>query len=339
MIGMRVTTLPPCVDNALDAAAPDPLRYGFPLPLIRVFYPMGYAVEIVTNSPETVRAAEDVWGACTRFHQTSPIRVRLAVDGSAAIDRSTYPVFRGQAHLVSITAGADNFAVADLCRGFIYGWFTDNAVDDHAWFRYHFLEPLVYLALGSLYCTPVHAACVSLDERAILLCGDSGAGKTCLAYACAKRGWTYIADDASYLVRGEDDLVMGRPDYIRFRDSAALLFPELSVHPTVVRPNGKSDIEVESHMLGLTTARSARVGCIVFLKRSGGTRPAIEPYLKFDAMSHFGQVICYGDDDNRAEHLRQLRRLTRLPAFELNYSELDGSVGCLRSLVQRVSMA
>ena len=130
---------------------------------------------------------------------------------------------------------------------------------------------------------------------------------------------------------------MGRPDYIRFRESAALLFPELSLYPTVVRPNGKSDIEVESRMLGLATALSARVGSIVFLKRSHGTRPAIEPYSKFDAMSHFGQVICYGDDDNRTEHLRQLRRLTQLPAFELNYSEFDGAVECLQSLVQRVS--
>ena len=42
----------------------------------------------------------------------------------------------------------------------------------------------------------------------MLLCGESGAGKTSLAYACAKRDWCYVSDNESWLLR--DDGRAGR---------------------------------------------------------------------------------------------------------------------------------
>ncbi len=42
---------------------------------------------------------------------------------------------------------------------------------------------------------PVHASCVALDERAILLFGRSGSGKSDLALRLIDRGWSLVADD------------------------------------------------------------------------------------------------------------------------------------------------
>ncbi len=69
--------------------------------------------------------------------------------------------------------------------------------------------------------------CVTGRTR-VMLCGDSGAGKTTLSYACARAGWTYICDDASYLLNsGTDRTVMGTCNQVRFRPPAVELFPEL----------------------------------------------------------------------------------------------------------------
>ncbi len=53
-------------------------------------------------------------------------------------------------------------------------------------------------------------------------------GKSSLAYACACRGWTYVSDDASSLLRsGTERKVIGNSRLFRFRPAAVDLFPEL----------------------------------------------------------------------------------------------------------------
>ena len=73
----------------------------------------------------------------------------------------------------------------------------------------------------------------------MLLCGDSGAGKSSLAFACALKGWTYVADDSSRLIRGQQDrVVVGNPYQMRFRESAVHLFLELRNLPLTARASG-----------------------------------------------------------------------------------------------------
>lgn len=51
--------------------------------------------------------------------------------------------------------------------------------------------------------TPLHAACLALDERAALLVGPSGSGKSTLARALLARGARYLGDEHAFL---DDDL-------------------------------------------------------------------------------------------------------------------------------------
>jgi hypothetical protein len=321
-----------------DHATLNPLPFDFPLPLSRVVYPMGYAVEIMTNSPEVLLAAEEAWGQYMCLRNTAPVKVRLAVAPSGESSYAGPPGFRTHDHIAVLSIGRDDCVIADLARGLLFGWLTQATISDRAWFRYHVLEGQVYLTLCALHCTPVHAACIALDDRALLLCGNSGAGKTSLAYACARRfGWTYLGDDATYLPRDPEQIVaVGRSRHIRFRSSATEIFPELTAFAPVQRPNGKEDIEVSSEALGLSVADESNVAAIVFLNRSPGMPAGIEPFPTRAALEHLSQVICYGEERVRRELREHLRRLVQLPTFEIRYSNFDEAEARLRSLLELI---
>lgn len=57
----------------------------------------------------------------------------------------------------------------------------------------------------------IHATCVAIGERAVLLCGASGAGKSDLALRLIDRGAALVADDQVLLVRDGDQLRASPP--------------------------------------------------------------------------------------------------------------------------------
>ncbi len=176
--------------------------------------------------------AAKLWQRYPALSDAQPLQLRI-IDGGSYLDsaRQRLPPC-GEGHLFSIVHGENDFAMADLSTGFAFASLSRETLSDRGRFTYYFLEPLVYAMLGARYFVFVHASCISRNGRAILLCGDSGSGKTCLAYACARLGWDYVAGDALHVVRGHDNrTVIGRPYEIRFRESARRLFPELDPLP------------------------------------------------------------------------------------------------------------
>lgn len=59
--------------------------------------------------------------------------------------------------------------------------------------------------------TILHAGCVALDGRGLLILGPSGSGKSALALALLARGARLVADDQSLLHRRGDRLVASSP--------------------------------------------------------------------------------------------------------------------------------
>ena len=105
-------------------------------------------------------------------------------------------------------------------------WLTTAAVAHRNYMRYFFLEGPAQGHISTSHTTAIHAACVELEGTGILLCGDSGAGKSSLAYSSARAGWTYITDDGSYLVNNRTDrLVVGNCNLVRFRPLPSIYSP------------------------------------------------------------------------------------------------------------------
>jgi hypothetical protein len=310
----------------------DPLQSATPLPLQAEYFPMGYRLLIATNSELVHLTAARIWSRYPRLSNEPAVRLNIAVTADDAPPPPA-PVFRGREHLFSIVADRNNFATADLRTGAGFACFTENISSDYR--RYQFLEPLAYVLIAARYLTFTHASCVALDGRGVLLCGDSGAGKTCLAFACARKGWTFLSGDATAIVRGRTDYrVLGRPFEIRFRETARRLFPDLEGYPRRIRPNGKDDIEIDPRDLGLKCALESTASHVVILERSHHPIPAFaEAFPRDEALRHLQQAICFGDESSRTEQLRSLVELLALPTLRLRFYDLDYAELVLRSLV------
>ena len=73
------------------------------------------------------------------------------------------------------------------------------------------------MAKTDLSSETLHATCVAIAGRALLIEGRSGAGKSDLALRLIDRGATLVSDDYTRLTRSGDALIASAPETIRGR--------------------------------------------------------------------------------------------------------------------------
>ena len=323
--------------NTLSASpVSDPLLASTALPHRGEFYPLGFPVLVASNTRRVLEAAGESWGRSGKRFDERPVEIRCLVSKSAARDIPPDPVVRAQGSLLVSVADAQNFACCDMVDGSAAAWVTDATAADFQYFRYHFLEAMAYCLLDTLHLVAVHAACVSLDGHGVLLAGDSGAGKSSLAYACARRGWVYTSDDSSSVLRrGDGRTVLGNSRLFRFRESAGELFPEFRGLTNIRRANGKPTIEVTTDSLpGFRTAPDSQVEHVVFLNRREGGRAALVPLSAQEAWRRIFFDPWPPDLPMRAARHAAMKRLLGVPAYEMRYRDLDDAANRLEQLVR-----
>ena len=307
------------------------------MPLRGLFSPLGFAVQVTTNSLDVLAAARESWGQWEPTQSRPTLQLRIAVTEGDTAGCPPWPVICAQQHLMSIVADTHNHAVCDLRQGFAFARVSEAAVQHRSYLRYHFLEAAAMTLIAALYATPIHAACVSLEGRGFLLCGDSGAGKSSLSYACARAGWTYTTDDASYLLESADGprdwpRIVGNSHQVRFRPSATTLFPELRGRDLTPRAEGKPSMEVPTAELpGIITAAEAPIHHVVFLNRRPSALAELTPYSREVALNWFHQSL-FPVPEVREIQAMALQQLLDTTMHELSYCDLDRAVDCLELL-------
>lgn len=117
--------------------------------------------------------------------------------------------------------------------------------------------------------TPLHASAVATDAGAIVIAGDSGAGKSTTARALLRRGCRFLSDD---LVRLDPATLLvqpGRPS-LKLSAQAASAFGE----PSPVIQGEKREIDLRDRF----RPEPARVGAIIVLALDASLGdPLIEP--------------------------------------------------------------
>jgi len=312
----------------------DPALCEFDLPLRRRFFPLGYPLDLETNSPDVMEAADEGWGQFSQAFEERPVRLALGVTESETMPMTLRSTFRSREHWMSVVADPENFLTCDFDRGYAFGWVTRAVAADHPFLRYRFLTGAANMLIAQWALAPLHGGLVLRKGCGLLLCGESLAGKSTLAYACARAGWTLVSDDATFLVRGRGDrYAVGDPHTIRLREDARVLFPELADRLPAVRPNGKIAIELFTRELPITIARGCSIDHVLFLNRQEHGSARLRRYSNIQAFEEWESYACFGADQVRWEQKRCYEKLFAAGVWELTYSHFGDAVARIERLV------
>jgi hypothetical protein len=311
----------------------DPVLARTEIPFRQTFFPLGFPVAVAANVPEVLEAASKSWGRFNQLFKTETISITVGVTAGDPDAFPPAPLCRMRGHLTTCIADSDNFLVCDLSKRSAVIWVTDSTLRQEEYFRYFFLESAAMCMISNLYATAIHAGCVAMEGDGVLLCGDSGAGKSTLSYACGRAGWTYITDDASFLVHGEaDNLIVGNCHQVRFRPAAQQFFPELDGIEVMRRAGGgKPSLEFFTGEQ-IKTAATVNAKHIVFLKRGVAEQELVSFPRAVARLVMEQRVYCMPFQTER--QLAAIDRLLHRRVYELRYNDLDWAVNRLTQLAR-----
>lgn len=316
------------------AAEPEPGPHpALPPPLTQQsrLYPFGFPLDLRTNSAQVLAEGRTLWDHFEQRFDTDPVLVEIHVVESDETDCPAQPQYRFLEPLLIAAVDANHHFVADISCTRTKVVVSSAALRHPLYFRYFFLEAAAGVHLSTRHTTPIHAGCVTLNGRGVLLCGDSGAGKSSLSFACARAGWGYVSDDASFLVHGRS--VIGNCHQVRLRPTAANLFPEIAGAPLTPRAEGKPSIELSTvSMQHIRRQERAEVNFIVFLNRRAAGTSGLFPYSR-EVARHYMRQVLYGTPETLGRQYACLERLLEADLLELRYQTLEEGVERLRALV------
>jgi len=302
-------------------------------PFQDTFYPLGFSLIVTSNAETVLRRARAEWQSWTKTFDESPIRLYFEISDAPGSQPPAIR-FHARGNVFAFIADADNLAIGDTQTRSGTAWLSAGAIRDATYFNYHFLESIALELIVSLHLAPIHAGCVARDGRGVLLCGDGGAGKSSLSYACARRGWTFLSDDASYLLRkrASDSLILGHPQRVRLRPDAPRIFPELARFEAVIRGSGKAGLDLRTNSLGIATATSALVDRVVILRRKTHGEPRLTPVDQSIARPFYHPFLYWWNAEIASAQQAAIDRLFAVSrVFTLEYSDLDAAVDLLET--------
>jgi len=197
------------------------------------------------------------------------------------------PQFRALDHLYYTTYGPCDSMLMDQIRRCVVGSFSPAIAHDVPYWKQTILPFLLGVASASIRVTPIHCACVTKDGLGLLLGGESGAGKSTSALALSLEGFSYLSDDCTYLSRtGVGIRAWGLPTSVKLLPDAVRHFPQLISHELVLSLNGEWALNVDpTEIFHVERCLSCEPRWLVFLERTGNSRPVIKPLSSLEAAS------------------------------------------------------
>lgn len=318
-----------CETQSAPLHVPHPLDAGA-LRLRAMFYPFGFPLEVRTNAGEVLEMYGKMWSEGVQRYDFEPMLCDVYVAPGGSEQCPPNPSYLYQRPLFTSIADGQHHVVVDMERQRTWMSLTRAVLRQQLYLDAFFLM----MPLATLPVRAVHAACVVWKGRGIMLCGDSGAGKSTLSYACAHAGWDYVSDDMCILVDGPRRLVAGNSNLVRFRPTAADLFPEIRGRELTPRATGKPSIELSTvPMTHVKRCEQARIDFVVFLNRRNPEPAGLVPYRKDVARLYMSQGL-YGCDQQERQHLDAVDYLLELDVHELRYSDLGWAIERLRRLAE-----
>jgi hypothetical protein len=207
--------------------------------------------------------------------------------------------------------------------------------------RYELIEFAVFtLACRAQGLVPLHAACVGLHGRGILLMGPSGAGKSTVALQCLLEGFDFLSEDSVFVApksmraTGIANFLHVRADSLRWLRHARVR-SIISRSPVIQRRSGieKFEVDLRRKEFRLAKAPFKIVGVAFLSPKSGGTGPLLRPLSSSETLARLKIEQAYGESLPQWGSFS--RSLLRLGGFEmLRGPHPSASAQALRSLLQ-----
>jgi len=145
---------------------------------------------------------------------------------------------------IYLASCGDNLLLALRNSGKAIAYVTNDLLENVAAFNWFVVEALSLFLVTYGRRVPIHASAVTNGDISIAFIGNSGAGKSSLAYTFLKSGFGLLAEDVIYMGMGDDFKVWGNSTRIHLLPDAINLFPELEGRIPIKRPNGKVKIQI-----------------------------------------------------------------------------------------------
>jgi hypothetical protein len=262
-----------------------------------------------------------------RFTSKSPrFEVRLNLAAPSTRGSARHPPPLAMLSATDMLAGAprnSNFAVLSPSRGTALVSVSQEMLAFPYHTRYELIEFTVYtLASRGQGLVPLHAACVGINGRGVLLMGESGAGKSTLSLQCLLEGFEFLAEDSIFVSAGRM-LASGVANFLHVRtDSLGWLERKsdaamIRKSPVIERRSGveKFELNLRRTPFQLAGKPLKLVGVIFLSPRSAGTGSLLRRLPKRDAVARLNNEQGYG---RTLPHWREFqRRLVAMGAYEL----------------------
>jgi hypothetical protein len=206
--------------------------------------------------------------------------------------------------------------------------------------RYEVIEFAVFaLASRAQRLAPLHAACVGLNGRGILLMGPSGSGKSTVALHSLLNGFDFLSED-SVFVAPKSMRATGVANFLHVRtDSLSWLGPApasalIRKSPIIRRRSGveKFELDLRSGKFHLAKAPLKIVGVAFLSSRTAAKGLLLRPLSEAETLARLKREQAYGA--SQPEWHAFSRNLLRLGGVEiLRGSSPATSVELLRSLI------
>ncbi len=198
-------------------------------------------------------------------------------------------------------------------------------------FAYHARYELIEFATFTLASrcqglASLHAGCIGLDGRGVLLLGDSGAGKSTLSLLCLQRGLEFLSED-SVFVEPSTMRATGVPNYAHLRPDALPWLPgdlkrALRRSPLIRRRSGvrKYELDLRGKRYRLAARPLKLVATIVLSARRAPAAQVARGALlrslpRREMLERLVQTQAYAAGQPGWGAFR--RNLAALPAYEL----------------------
>jgi hypothetical protein len=194
-------------------------------------------------------------------------------------------------------------------------------------FPYHVRYELIEFAVFSLAArvqrlVPLHAACVGLGGRGVLLMGNSGAGKSTVALQCLLDGFDFLSEDSVFVAprgmraTGAANFLHTRAESLHWLGRSAEA-AEIRASPVIRRRSGekKYELDLRKSRFRLAERPLRIVGIVMLSSQSAGKNPLLNPLSGVAFGTMLTTLQAYGASQPQWKTFSQ--NASRMPAFEL----------------------